>query len=278
MKRIHSVLTVVLLASALAAPSFAQEPKAKLKSATAGGVPVHWRDGEIFQDCDYCPEMVVVPAGSFSMGSPSSERGRWEAEGPQHRVTIGYNFAVGRFPVTRDEYTRLAIENKTNFSQTDLDPVVNISWYDAKAYVASLSEKTGKTYRLLSEAEYEYAERAGTITTYWWGDSDAERCKYSNGYGCNTRGTVPVGSYPANGFGLHDMAGNGWEWTGDCWNPNYAGAPSDGSAWQRDNCDERVVRGGSWSYYDSSNRCALRTGLIAGERYDVAGFRVARTL
>ena len=144
------------------------------KSAMSADAPPHPKAGETFRDCEHCPEMVVLPAGSFLMGSPSSERNRWEAEGPQHQVTIGYSFAVSKFPITRDEYSWLATEHGTDYKQTSRDPVVNISWEDAKDYARLLSQKTGKTYRLLSEAEYEYAERAGTTTAYWWGDSDAE--------------------------------------------------------------------------------------------------------
>jgi formylglycine-generating enzyme required for sulfatase activity len=274
--RILSVLTSYFFAGLLAVPLFVLEPQAKSKSATAGDQ--HWKTGETFRDCEHCPEMVVLPAGSFLMGSPSSERNRWEAEGPQHQVTIGYSFAVSKFPITRDEYSWLATEHGTDYKQTSRDPVVNISWEDAKDYATLLSQKTGKTYRLLSEAEYEYAERAGTTTAYWWGDSDAELCKYEKGYGCDQRGTVPVGSYPANRFGLYDMAGNVWEWTEDCWNPSYVGAPDNGGAWTTGNCNEHVLRGGSWSYYDSNNRSAIRIDFLNGERYNVAGFRVARTL
>ena len=238
--------------------------------------------GSTFRDCEHCPEMVVAPAGSFTMGLPSSDPRLYSDERPQHQVTIGHAFAVGKYPVTRDEYARFASEtsrvhDNPSFAQSGRDPVVNVSWDDAKAYVAWLSEKTGHGYRLLSEAEYEYAERAETSTTYWWGDSDADLCRYANGDPCNHHGTVPVGSYPANGFGLYDMAGNVWEWTEDCWNGSYAGAPDDGTAWTTENCDERVLRGGSWYYYAGVLRSALRHRSYSGDRYDSVGFRVART-
>jgi formylglycine-generating enzyme required for sulfatase activity/TPR repeat protein len=252
-----------------------------------------------FRDCADCPEMVVVPAGGFTMGSPSSEPGRWDNESPQHPVTIGYSFAVGKYPVTRDEYGRFASENSgasnewqnPKFAQTGRDPVVNVNWDDGKAYALWLSQKTGKPYRLLSEAEYEYAERAGTTTAYWWGDSDSDLCRYANGGPCNHHGTVAVGSYPANGFGLYDMAGNVFEWTEDCWNgsaesgnrssasgASYAGAPEDGTAWTTGDCGRRVLRGGSWLSDTSYLRSANRGALSAVDRGDGLGFRVARTL
>jgi formylglycine-generating enzyme required for sulfatase activity len=237
--------------------------------------------GRTFRDCDECPEMVVVPAGSFTMGD--------DMYGPRHQVTFGYAFPVGRYLVTRDEYARFVEATghsneeweDPGFPQTGRDPVVRVSWDDAKAYVSWLSEKAGHTYRLLSEAEYEYAERAGTSTAYWWGDSDADLCRYANGDPCNHHGTVPVGSYPANAFGLYDMAGNVWEWTEDCWKNTYAGAPDDGTAWTAGTCGERVLRGGSWldyaRYLRSADRYGDGTG-VRGNGYGFFGFRVARTL
>ncbi len=227
------------------------------------------------------PKMIVVPAGTFTMGSQGGD----DAESPQHRVAIGYSFAVGKYPVTRDEYARFASETSANsewqnpgFAQTGRDPVVNVSWDDAKAYVAWLSNRTGHKYRLLSESEYEYAEQAGTSTTCWWGDGDADLCRYANGGPCIHHGTVPVGSYPANGFGLYDMAGNVWEWTEDCWNENYTGAPEDGTAWTAGTCGQRALRGGSWGFFASFLRSASRYGAIPGVRDYLNGFRVARTL
>ncbi len=276
----------------------AQEEKRKALAMAGGPIAhptsragEHPTAGRTFRDCEYCPEMVVVPAGSFTMGAPSSEPGR-DSDEAQHHVTIAHDFAVGRYPVTRDEYGQFAAEtsrasnNWQNpvFAQTGRDPVVNVSWDDAKAYVAWLSEKTGHSYRLLSEAEYEYAERAGTSTAYWWGDNADELCRYANGGPCNHHGTVPVGSYPANAFGLYDMAGNVWEWTEDCWNGSYAGAPDDGTAWTTGDCGQRVLRGGSLDhdarYLRSANRDGLDTGLRSNDyilTYGL-GFRVARTL
>jgi formylglycine-generating enzyme required for sulfatase activity len=259
---------------------------------TQAAANAHPTGGRTFRDCADCPEMVVVPAGSFTMGSPSSEAGRGDDEGPQHQVTIGSSFAVGKYPVTRDEYARFVEatghsndESVVDFPQTARDPVVAVSWDDVKAYVAWLSEKTGKNYRLLTESEYEYAERAGTSTVYWWGDSADELCRYANGGPCNHRGTVPVGTYPANAFGLNDMAGNVWEWTEDCFNESYAGAPVDGTAWTAGICSQRVARGGSWDN-DGDGAWSLRSAarppfrINDSSRYRVInfGFRVARTL
>jgi formylglycine-generating enzyme required for sulfatase activity len=260
--------------------------------------PTHVSAGRTFRDCVDCPEMVVVPAGSFCMGSsPSEPERRGDFEGPQHAVTIGHAFAVGRFPVTRDEYERFAAETSRSsnewqnpslnqyghtivFAQTSRDPVVSVNWDDAKAYVTWLSQKTGHKYRLLSESEYEYAERAGTTTAYWWGDSAGEVCSYANAGDCHHNGTVPVGSYTANALGLYDMAGNAWEWTEDCWHDSYAGAPDDGTAWTTGDCGQRVVRGEAFDDPTGNLRSAYRGIGNAGNR-DFAyaqGFRVARTL
>jgi formylglycine-generating enzyme required for sulfatase activity len=247
--------------------------------------PAHPTAVKTFRDCTGCPEMVVVSAGTFTMGSPSSEPGRYENESPQHLVTIGYAFAVGKYPVTRDEYGLFASEtNRTfsewlnpSFAQTGRSPVVNVGWDDAKAYVVWLSQKTGQRYRLLSEAEYEYAERAGTTTAYWWGDE--WNCSYANGSGCGHNGTVQVGSYPPNAFGLYDMAGNTWEWVEDCWHENYTGAPANGAAWTTAPCDLRDERGGSWGDGTRDLRSAERDGEDANDREGSnGGFRVARTL
>jgi formylglycine-generating enzyme required for sulfatase activity len=155
--------------------------------------------------------------------------------------------------------------------------VVCVSWENAKAYVAWLSQETGQPYRLLSEAEWEYACRAGTTTRYWWGD-DPPTPEQAN-FGRNVRGTTEVGTYPANPWGLHDMHGNVWDWVEDCWNESYQGAPSDGSAWMSGDCSRRVLRGGSWTYGGRAVlRSAFRGRSFADFRSFNRGFRVARTL
>jgi formylglycine-generating enzyme required for sulfatase activity len=257
-----------------------------------GWVPSHagraqQRPGTAFRDCNECPEMVVIPAGSFMMGSPPSEFGRFYNESPQHRVTIDYDFAMGKFPVTRAEYARFVAESKYDAGYYWRSPDVlrddnygagNVSWKDAKAYVRWLSKKSGYTYRLPSEAEYEYGERARTTTADWWGNDASAVCSYTE---CNHDGIGPVGSYPANTFGLYDMAGNVEEWTEDCWHYNYDGAPTDGTA--RTNgwfggCGDHAVRGGGGSAPAWLHRSAIRQGYLSDDRNKISGFRVARGL
>ena len=239
--------------------------------------------GDVFRDCDACPEMVVVPAGSYMMGS---EEGSSDEE-PVHRVTIAQPFAVGKYEVTFAEWEACVAGGGCNgYRPQDVGwgrgrrPVINVSWNDAQAYVQWLSKKTGETYRLLSEAEWEYVARAGTTTRYTWGDEIGQN--RANCDGCGSRWdneqTAPVGRFAANAFGLHDVHGNVWEWTGDCGNGSYAGAPSDGSAWQSGECSRRVLRGGSWFDAPRDLRSAFRYWDSAGLRVDVVGFRLARTL
>ena len=242
--------------------------------------------GEVFRDCPHCPEMVVVPAGEFMMGSPSSEEGRFSNEGPQHRVTIGAAFAVGVYEVTFSEWDACASAGGCGGYLPDdwgwdrgRRPVIMVSWDDAQSYVAWLSRETGESYRLLSESEWEYVARAGTQTRYWWGD-DIGRNR-ANCWVCGSRwdgeSTAPVGSFAANAFGLHDVHGNVWEWVQDCWNDSYAGSPGDGSAWESGECSVGGLRGGSWDDYPGFLRAAVRNGLDTGIRFNYAGFRVART-
>jgi formylglycine-generating enzyme required for sulfatase activity len=231
--------------------------------------------GTVFRDCDDCPEMVVVPAGTFMMG-----------EGPQHKVTIARPFAVGKYPVTFDEWDACVNAGGTKYEPVDSGwgrgkrPVINVSWDDAQVYVAWLSKKTGMPYRLLSEAEWEYAARAGTTTRYPWGDEpDTNHANFrDSGSQWSGKQTAPVGSFEPNAFGLHDMIGNVWEWLQDCWNNSYSGAPTDGSAWEAGDCGRRVVRGGSWDSYPENARVADRSGDGPTVRYFGLGFRLARTL
>lgn len=292
------------------------------------------KPGEIFKDCTDCPEMVVIPAGAIAIGAELAER---EHEGilnnaareqPRHTVTINRAFALGRTEVTRALYARFADETKRSgppecgapgnpetpsvatalpvtktwknpgFMQSDTEPVVCVSWDDAKAFVAWLSSKTGKTYRLPSEAEWEYAARAGTTTARYWGDSAKQLCKKANllstatlqatGNGgpakdelvCNSEHpfTVPVASFEPNQFGLYDMIGNVLEVVEDCFHPNYNGAPVDGSAWQEPNCQQRILRGGSFNNLAWFGRAAFRATVAYDHRSIDAGLRVARDL
>ena len=258
------------------------------REASAFGV------GDVFRDCDECPEMVVVPAGSFMMGSPAGEEGRRENEGPQHEVTIPRRFAVGKYEVTFAEWDACVAGGGCGGHRPDdrgwgrgRRPVISVSWEDAKAHVEWLSRKTGKRYRLLSEAEWEYVARAGTAGPFHFGRTiSTDQANYDGNYtygsgrkGVDRKKTVSVGSFSANGFGLHDVHGNVWDWVEDCWHGDYSGAPTDGSAWTSGgDCGSRVLRGGSWFNQPRFLRSANRGGITAGNRDGSSGFRLARTL
>lgn len=278
-----------------------------------------------FKDCAECPEMVMIPAGRFVIGAAPDEEEREQlSEAFRHRsqpprsVNVR-RFAVGRFEITLGQYREFAeatgrsgsecffwngaefeIDKKrswrnTGYAQGDTHPVACVSWEDASAYARWLSQKTARPYRLLTEAEWEYAARGGTASSRYWGDDANQACGYANGAdlsavrqlpaarqwvnaNCDDRHayTAPVGSYRANAFGLHDMLGNVGEWTQDCWNGNYGGAPVDGSAWMSGDCSMRAVRGGAWDDAPTGLRAAYRVGSPTTIRLYSRGFRVAR--
>ena len=263
--------------------------------------------GQPFRDCPECPEMVMIPAGTFTMGSSPDEVVATDRE-EQMRVSIARAFAVGRFAVTRGEFAafvaatghktdggcyRLAEPkreanrnwNSPGFSQNDRHPAVCINWNDAKAYAAWIATVTGKNYRLLSEAEREYVTRAGSTTPFWWGATISTNQANYNGnitYAGGARGewrkaTVPVDSFGANPWGLYNVHGNVWEWTEDCWNEKNAGNPGDGTARSTGDCSLRVVRGASFNNAPHTLRSARRERDSAGNRIDSFGFRVARS-
>ena len=277
------------------------------------------KPNDTFKECANCPEMVVVPAGYFTMGSPASEAGRYDDEGPQHKVTLAKPLAVGRFSITRGEFATFASETQykaeggcyvrsgskfelqndhswrsPGFEQDERHPVVCVNWNDAKAFVAWLSQKIGRQYRLLTEAEFEYGARAGTTTRYFFGDDEKDFCRYGNGADETAKKsnpgwqvlpcsdgyayTAPADSFLPNKFGLYDMAGNAWQWVEDCYHDNYNGAPTDGSAWTSGDCSRRVVRGGSWLFNPQVLRSAARRRSTPDVRYLDLGFRVTRTL
>lgn len=246
-----------------------------------------------FKECTDCPEMIVVPSGHFLMGSPEGQ-GHFD-EHPQHEVTIAQPFAVSMFELTFAQWDACAAQGGCNAHVSDSgfgrgqQPVINVSWDDAKEYVAWLSRTTAKNYRLLSEAEYEYAARAGTQTVFPWGDDiKLNDVPMADCLGCGSKWDgkqpAPVGSLPANAFGLFDMAGNVTEWIEDFYQITYQGAPTNGSAWlaaedffPQDRYNHSV-RGGSWSSSEEAVKSASRNGYSPYIRSNGLGFRVARTL
>ncbi|MBL8551179.1 MAG: SUMF1/EgtB/PvdO family nonheme iron enzyme [Hyphomonadaceae bacterium] len=285
-----------IIAPPVAAPPSEELPAARPRVTPASGWATRpRRNGETFRDCDVCPEMTAIAGGSFLMGSPDNEAGHEREEGPQRRVTI-QRFAVGAHEITfaqwdacvEDGGCRGYAPNDHGWGRGSL-PVTNVSWLDAQAYVDWLNDRLGgaRRYRLLSEAEWEYAARAGTTTAYAWGASASrERANYgaeAGGRAVEGRDrwafTAPVGSFPANAFGLFDMQGNVWEWVEDCWSDTYAGAPSSGAARSDEMCAGfRVKRGGSWNSSSETLRSAARRWDSANESFVDVGFRVARAL
>jgi formylglycine-generating enzyme len=318
MRTLPAKISAAALLAAVAPAALAQAPQ---------------KPGTSYKDCDDCPEMVVVPAGSFIMGASIEEEKRHgmspAATGrsvPLHEVTFGKPFAMGKYPVTVAQFRQFVEETgyspsnscftqyfndghyiyekargyswrAPGFPQADNHPVVCVSGEDADAYAAWLSKKTGHDYSLPNEAQYEYALRAGTTTSFFWGDEqDATACEYSNqpdfaqadaldaprgpeyrfqcddGYAY----TSPVGSFKPNPWGLYDMQGNIWEWTADCWNDNYEGAPTDGSTWREGDCDARPSRGGSYGNASHSAYAGVRAPRHAGYVGHSWGFRVVR--
>ena len=253
-------------------------------AANAVGQPV-LQAGDTFSDTlrsgGQGPEMVVIPAGRFLMGCVSGQNCSSD-ELPVHEVTIPREFTVSRFDVTFEDYDRFSHPNRAGDAGRGpgLRPVINVSWADAQEYVAWLSSETGQSYRLLSEAEWEYVARTGSSTAYSWGnDLDVNR---ANCDGCGSQWddqrTAPVGSFEPNAFGVYDMHGNVNEWVEDCSTVSYAGAPSDGSAWLAGDCEARMLRGGSWLNAPWDTRAAYRDWHPARFRSSNDGFRVARPL
>ncbi len=244
-----------------------------------------------FRDCAECPEMVIIPEGAFLMGSAESETPRDSDEGPQRFVNIR-SFAMGRYEVTFEEYDACVAARGCSQGPADNGwgrgqrPVINVSWEDAQDYARWLSARTGQHYRLPSEAEWEYAARAGATTIFATGavitPSQAQYDWSSTYVGSPTAPapgrTAPVGSFPANAFSLYDVHGNTLEWVEDCYADSYAGAPSDGSAVRLEACPLHVLRGGSWSYPPQYLRIANRFRNLPVVRLELRGFRLARTL
>jgi formylglycine-generating enzyme required for sulfatase activity len=282
--------------------------------AVASSAPAQEKTDREFRECTQCPVMVGIPAGSFTMGSPRDEPGRFDVEGPQHPVSLRA-FALGKYDVTNEEF--LIFLRETGYQPAPCDPILGLtwespghglayppghispprwpavclSWHDAEAYIAWLNGKVRARaspgtapYRLPSEAEWEYAARGGTGTARWWGEAIGSNNADCNGCGSSWDGKeiADAGSFKPNPFGLYDVLGNVWQWTQDCWNESYVGAPKDGSAWTAGDCGKRVLRGGSWTSVPAFVRSAARSRAdAAGRDFDYssnAGFRVARTL
>lgn len=277
--------------------------------------------GAIFRDCADCPEMVVVPPGEFEMGFDGGEPERYE--GPVRRVTISRGFAVGRYEITNAQYAQFVTETGYRGEQgchmwdgktavfvataswrdpgygrpiRDEEPVACVSWDDAQAFIAWLSERAGRKYRLLTEAEFEYASRAGSSGATPWGSDASRACEFGNVLDQSAKKgpatgleevpcddgyvtVAPVGQFAPNAFGLYDMTGNVWEWVQDCYIMPYPSAPVDGSAFERDGeCDRRSVRGGGWRTRPDRQRFTFRGRDPAALRSNAFGFRVARDL
>ena len=276
-KRLEEERRKLAAATPPAKPSGAAKPKP--------AVGLRFAPGDTFKDCAECPELVVIPPGSFMMGSPPNENERDGDEGPQHRVNIRHNLAVGKFEVTQAEWRYVMGNNPSNFKY-NRNPVEKVSWVDAQAYLRKLSQITGKRYRLLSEAEWEYVARAGTATPFHTGDQittsqanfDGDYTYNGSAKGQDRNTTISIGGFRPNRFGVYDMHGNASEWVGDCWNNSYHSTPSDGSVWTHGDCTKRVLRGGSWFVKPRSLRSANRDRSATTGRGDNVGFRVARDL
>ncbi|MDH0894622.1 MULTISPECIES: formylglycine-generating enzyme family protein [unclassified Pseudomonas] len=268
-------------------------------AAQAADIPP---SGTVFKDCPECPEMVVLPAGSFIMGTPDDELGKQPDEGPQHEVTFARPFAISRFHVTAEELNayikqtgviiksgderpgRWCEASKPSYPQLPRQPAVCVDWFEVQAYAEWLTKKTGKPYRMISEAEREYGARAGSTGPFPFPfdeEGDYQISKHANTYGPKDGYSYssPVGSYPPNAFGVYDMHGNVYEWVADCWHPDYVGAPVDGSAWIDDeNCDTAHMRGNDWGEAPVFSRSGNRNDRLKASRGDFLGFRVARDL
>ena len=249
--------------------------------------------GVMFRDCPTCPIMIEIPAGSFLMGQDKGASS-WEgsSELPQHKVTIAYNFAIGIYPVTQAEWQAVMGSNPSyfqgpNYPNSATRPVETVSWNDIQTFITQLNTKTKKTYRLPSEAEWEYVARAETQTPYFFssrttkpsGDWTLLDSYAWYNYNPNTNGkTHPVGQLLPNKFKVYDIYGNVWQWVQDCYHYNYRGAPSNGSAWTTSGCSARVLRGGSWLFIPIRARSAFRFYYTPALRNNNFGFRLARTL
>jgi formylglycine-generating enzyme required for sulfatase activity len=281
----------LVLAAALGAAAVyvAMRPPAPSEKATGAvpSLPARPSAGTKFSDCAGCPQMVVVPAGAFWMGSNTVSAGTYTDEMPRYQVTFARPFAIGAFELTFAEYDACVADGACRHRPDDngwgraTRPAINVSWDDAREYSEWLSRRTGKRYRLPSEAEWEFAARAGTTTRYPWGEdigSGMANCDDCGSRWDNLQ-TAPVGSFRPNAFGLYDTAGNVQEWVQDCWNPNYENSLANGTARVNSgDCGERLQRGGSWYTTHDGLRVGLRQRMLVDVRDDRTGFRVVREI
>lgn len=257
----------------------------------AQAIPVQAEDNlpDSQPDCASCPNMIAIAGGSFTMGAPADEPQSSWTERPQHTVDVP-GFLLSATPVTFEQWDACVADGGCNHDPDDQGwgrgtrPVINVTWNDAQEYVQWLSTQSGENYRLPSEAEWEFAARAGTTGRYHTGNCiDTDQANFQGGApaplcpgGVFREETTPVATFPANNWGLYDMHGNVWEWVQDCWNTSYNGAPDDGSAWDSGDCSRAVLRGGSWSMGGRSIRSATRAYDQRDVRIQYRGFRVAR--
>ena len=250
-------------------------------AAPAASAPPAARAGAEFRDCPACPVMVSVPAGTFVMGNNASD----PSEKPAHQVAIGAPFAIGKYEVTVQQWNacvgagRCQAIAQAPGTQPNA-PMRDVSWDDAQQYLKWLAAVSGKPYRLPTEAEWEFAARGGSAAPYWWGAQMATgkaNCKEC-GQPWTAERPAPVGSFAANGYGLHDTSGSVWEWVADCWHGNFKDAPADGRVWDAPNCRVRVIRGGSWREGAAYMVASTRFRYDASVRQSQNGFRVARSL
>jgi len=263
------------------APAVQKPPPPVATTPAVIPAPVKAGTVETMRDCPACPEMIVLPPATFIRGSDQGDR----SERPAHKVSIKHPFAIGRYEVTAGEWNECVKAGGCRYTRaktdpTDKSPVRDISWNDTQEYVRWLSQLTGQKYRLPSEAEWEYAARAGTRSRFWWGDKPGTGqadCKDCGGK-WDRSAPAETDAYPPNPFGLYGSSGGVWEWVDDCWHKSYKGAPQDGSSWSKSDCRENVIRGGAWrndtSYIHSSSRFKYDSNV----RYLLNGFRVAKTL